>query len=153
MKINRTKKRLQQSFYPCKKRLIHLQILHAPFCFLLSAFSLFNFQLSIFNLIGPGFPLQSLARRAPFGVAQRLGRRPSPSVLEERRPLLEECRPLLEERRPLLEERRPLLEKRFPSLAGRKPGRLFYIPFVHAKRSLLDFLPGIRKKRTNRLKE
>ncbi|MDR1403741.1 MAG: hypothetical protein LBJ60_08590, partial [Tannerellaceae bacterium] len=66
---------------------------------------------------------------------------------------LEERRPLLEERRPLLEEYRPLLEERFPSLAGRKPGRLFYVPFVHAKISLPDFLPGKRGKLKNLLKE
>jgi hypothetical protein len=59
----------------------------------------------------------------------------------------------LKERRPPLKERRPLLKERFPSLSGRKPVRLFYIPFVHAKRSLPDFLPEKRGKLKNLLKE
>jgi hypothetical protein len=46
---------LHQSFSPCKKRLIHLQILHSAFCF-------FNSQFSILNLIWSGYPLQVLAR-------------------------------------------------------------------------------------------
>jgi hypothetical protein len=53
----------------------------------------------------------------------------------------------------MLDERRPLLEERFPSLAGRKPVRLFYVPFVHEKISLPDFFSEKRRKLKNLLKE
>ncbi|MDR1402712.1 MAG: hypothetical protein LBJ60_03285 [Tannerellaceae bacterium] len=64
MKINRTKNRLRQSFSPCKKPLIQLQILHSPFCLLPSAFLILHSPFSILNLIWSGYPLQVLARLA-----------------------------------------------------------------------------------------